>query len=395
MTEAKDNESADPTAPAGEDDAATASIETEAAPTAGRVDDVPPVAPSAAVPPRRSSPRLLDNNRFRLTLAVAVLASLMAGIFWWQSRATLATLADEDRTLRAALAEAEAGVDRVDATLAELRADLSTDLAATASRLTTLGDDVSALPPELRALERRVETLQGGRLDARDLWLREQAEYYLVLANTELTLGRRVATAIESLELADAVLRDLRDPDLARVRAAVSDELLALRAIEQPDLERLSGDLASLGERAFDLPMRAQAPDNFAMSDEAIDDDVEPGLGRLWARTQGAMRSIVRVERQEEPVGQLLTESERRLVRRQLALELMLARTALLDRRQGDFRAALVAADGILNREFNREAQSIVAARELLASMMRVELAPELPTIGDSLSLLRSAPGVD
>ena len=69
------------------------------------------------------------------------------------------------------------------------------------SRITGLGDDVDALPAELRDLSRRIDALQGVRFDARDIWLREQAEYYLVLAYTELALGQRVATAIEAAQM--------------------------------------------------------------------------------------------------------------------------------------------------------------------------------------------------
>jgi uncharacterized protein HemX len=101
----------------------------------------------------------------------------------------------------------------------------------------------------------------------------------------------------------------------------------------------------------------------------------------------------VRIERQEEPVGRVLTESERRLIRHQLALELQIARTAVLEQRQAALRASLVAADTILNRDFDRTNQSIVEARRLLGEMMRIELSPELPDISDSLTLLRNAPG--
>jgi uroporphyrin-3 C-methyltransferase/uroporphyrinogen III methyltransferase/synthase len=89
----------------------------------------------------------------------------------------------------------------------------------------------------------------------------------------------------------------------------------------------------------------------------------------------------------------MLTESERRLVRQQLELEIQLARTAVLERRQAAFRASLVAADAILNRDFETSAQSIVESRSLLGEMTRVELSPPLPDIGDSLTLFRSATG--
>ncbi len=215
-----------------------------------------------------------------------------------------------------------------------------------------------------------------------------------MLANTELSLGGRIASAITALELGDDVLRSLGDPALADVRRAIAEELQSLRGVELPDYERHLADLAGLIARVPELPMRAVVPENFSAPEEALE-DVEPGIGRLWERTKGAVTSIVRVERQDEPVATLLTDSERLIVRRQLALELQIARTALFERREATFRASLVAADGILNRDFDRDSQRIIEARRLLAGMMRVTVEPELPRIGDSLALLRAALGAE
>lgn len=324
----------------------------------------------------------------KLAIVVAVIAVMIAAGLWWQYRQFYVELSGDDSFLLDGLEDTRASLRRLDDDIQSLRGEF----AASETAVEALSDDVDALPVELRALGRRVEALQGGQLDARDSWLREQAEYYLVLANVELGLGRRVGSAIAALELADDVLRDLGDPGLVDVRSAVAEELQDLRAVRLPDLEGLAADLGGLMSRVPNLPMRTASPEDFGAPEQSLD-DVEPGLGRLLERTRGAVTSIVRIERQEEPIGLVLTESERRLIRHQLTLELQIARTAVLERRQPIFRASLVAADGILNREFNLADQSIVETRALLGEMMRAELSPALPDIGDSLTLLRNAPG--
>jgi len=323
-----------------------------------------------------------------LAIVVAIVAMLISGSLWWQYRQFYVDLNSEDAQLLESLEDARAGLRRLEDELQSVRGDLGTSDAA----VSAMSDDLEAMPVELRALGRRVEALQGGQLDARDSWLREQAEYYLVLANVELGLGGRINSSIVALELADDVLRDLGDPGLVAVRSALAEELQNLRAVAMPDLEGIAANLGILIGRVAELPMRAATPENFAAPAESLD-DVEPGLGRLWARTRGAVTTIVRIERQEEPVGRVLTESERRLIRHQLELEIQIARTAVIERREAVFRSSLVAADAILNRDFDGSAQSIVETRRLLGEMMRVELSPELPAISDSLSLLRNAPG--
>lgn len=326
----------------------------------------------------------------KLAIAVAIVAVLIASALWWQYRQFYVELANDDAFLLESLEDTRASLRRLEDQVEAV----SAGLLAGEAEAESVRRDLEVLPTEIRALGRRVEALQGGQLDARDNWLREQAEYYLVLANTELAVGGRVLNAIAALELADDVLRDLGDPALVDVRNAIAEELQNLRAIEMPDLERYAADLGGLIARAPELPMRAASPQNFDAPEESLD-DVEPGLGRLWARTRGAVTSIVRVERADEPVGPILTEAERQIVRRQLALELQMARTAVLERRQAAFRASLVAADTILNRDFDRSAPAIVETRRMLSAMMSVELDPVLPAIGDSLTLLRNAPGAN
>lgn len=340
-----------------------------------------------AVEPRRS---LVSGLVPKLAIVVAIVATLIAGSLWWQYRQFYLELANEDAMLLENLEAARATVRGIEDEVGAIENSRAADRAA----IEGLRSDLEALPVELRALGRRVEALQGGQIEARDNWLREQAEYYLVLANTELRLGRRVDSAIAALELADDVLRELGDPALTDVRGAVASELQALRSIERPDIAGHAAELGGLIASVPELPMRAGAPENFG--DEAPSlDDAEPGLGRLWESTKGAVTSIVRVERTEEPVGVVLTEAERRLARRQLALELQLARTALLDRRQETFRGSLAVADAMLDRDFARDAPAIVETRRLLADMMALELEPPLPDISDSLTLLRSSPGSD
>jgi uroporphyrin-3 C-methyltransferase len=342
---------------------------------------------SAEEAPRRGS---LAGRLARVVVVIALVAGVGALLYWWQGRPTPDATTAEDIFVLQSLEDAQATLQRLQDQVRSLEGELGASLA----RVDSLNSDVEILPAELGALRRQVEALQGGRLDSRESWLREQAGYYLSLANTELRLGGRVGSAITALELADDVLRELGSPQFTDVRRAIAAELQSLRGVEIPDFERYLADLAGLIARVSELPMRSAVPQNFSAPDESLD-DLEPGLGRLWERTKGAVTSIVRVERQDEPVEVLLTDAERSIVRRQLALELQIARTALFERRQEVFRASLVAADGILNRDFDRSAQSIIEARRLLAGMMRVEVEPELPRIGDSLTLLRTALGAE
>ena len=324
----------------------------------------------------------------KLAIIVAVIASAIAGALWWQYRQFYVELAGADESLLESIEGTRANLRRIDDDLNALENFVGRG----AADLSAQQGEFETLITELRALDRRIEALQGGRLDARDTWLREQAEYYLVLANTELTLGRRVDNSLQALDLADDLLRDIGDPGLLDVRAAIAAERQALRALAMPDRDGLAVSLRTLAERVADLPMRATNPEPYGAVAAGLD-EVEPGLARLWASTRAALASIIRIEQQDAQIGPLLSEAERRVARRQLELELANARAAVLTGGQEEFRASLVAADLILSRDFDQSAAAIGEARGQLASLVVIDLAPALPDISESLLLLRAAPG--
>jgi uncharacterized protein HemX len=324
----------------------------------------------------------------KLAIIVAIIASAIAGALWWQYREFYVGLAGNDEVLLDSVEAVRANLRRLDDDLSALEGVVG----VSATDVSSQRNDFESLSSELHALDRRVEGLQGGRLDARDTWLREQAEYYLVLANTELTLGGRVDTAVQALELDDDLLRDLADPGLLDVRAAIAAERQALRAVALPDLDGLAVSLRGLAARVPDLPMRSTVPEAYRPGGPELG-DVEPGLGRLWASTKAALGSIIRIEKQDAQIGPLLSEAERRVARRQLELELASARSAVLAAREDEFRASLVAADLILSRDFDQSAAEIGEARGQLAALVVIDLEPALPDISESLLLLRSARG--
>jgi uncharacterized protein HemX len=97
----------------------------------------------------------------------------------------------------------------------------------------------------------------------------------------------------------------------------------------------------------------------------------------------------VRVERRDEPVPQVLSAAERALSRRQLQVELELARIAALRADRQAFRSGLDMAILILERDFEADTAEVEGARILLAEMRGFDVDPALPDISRSLYLLR------
>jgi uncharacterized protein HemX len=348
--------------------------------------DAPPVAPESADQPRPG--RSLGGLVALLALAVAAVAVAGTGFLWWQYRQFYVALDGADLQQRETLESLVVGQAEFDALFDDLRRQLEQER----ERIVDLRTRVTDFPQQIGGLSRRLDALQGRSLDARDVWLRAEAEYYLVVANTELALSGRIENAIAALELADGLLRELGDPALNPARVAIADELTRLRAIPLIDAEGLAFSLASLESRVQDLPFRGGTAGSFADGEPELD-AVEPGLDRLWESLKQAVGGLVRVERREQPVEVLLGTAGRSMVRRQLMLELQLARISLLRGEQEAFRASLLAAENLLGREFDAESAAVDGARELLAELGRLDISPDRPDISGSLGLLRSAGG--
>ena len=375
MTDKPELEGNEPTRPADEEWASLArSLATEQKPGA---------APATkAEEPRGGVQRAALMSSVALLLAFV--AVMVAGMLWWQYRQFYVSLDETD----AAAAEALTRVRAEQRALQDQVTEADDDISALRSSTTTLGERLDALPGRFADLEQRLDAVQGGSFDARGELLRSEAEYYLAVANSELTLTRDFATAATALELADGRLAEIGNPALAPVRDAIAGELLALRSLRLPDVEGIVFSLGRLASRVDELPLRADLPPNLAAeTDPAL--EAEPGLGRLWLAIKGTLLDLVRIERRDDPVPQALSAAERVLARRRLEIELELARIAALRADQQAFSSGVDTAIELLRRDFDAAAPDVEGARALLGELRSFDVDPEPPDISRSLNLLR------
>jgi uroporphyrin-3 C-methyltransferase len=344
---------------------------------------VPGSAAKRADPPRGVQRAVFSSS---VALLFAFIAVMVAGMLWWQYRQFYVSLDQTD----AAAAEALARVRAEQRALQDRLQDANDDVAMLRQLNASLGERLDALPGRFAALEERLDAVQGGSFDARGDLLRSEAEYYLTVANSELSLAGDFETAVTALELADGRLAELGNPELAPVREAIAGELLALRSMRLPDIEGIVFGLGRLASRADELPLRADLPVNLAGEADEAALEAEPGLGRLWIAIKGTLLDLVRIERRDEPVPQALSAAERALARRQLEVELELARVAALRGDEQAFLSGLETASALLERDFDAGAADVEGALALLRELRAFDIRPEPPDIGGSLNLLRA-----
>ena len=319
-----------------------------------------------------------------LALMLGLISITVAGMLWWQYRQFYVSLDQTDSATAVSLERVRAE----QRALQDALKDVGEDIDLLRQLNGGIAERVDTMPGRFVELERRVDALQGGSFDARSTLLRAEAEYYLAVANTELALLGNWENATTALELADGRLAEIANPELAPVREAIAGELLTLRSRRLPDIEGIVFSLGRLATRADALPLRADLPASFAVG-AAQEPEAEPGLGRLWVAIKRTLLSFVSVQRRDDPVPQALSAAERLLVRRQLELELELARVAALRAQPEAFQSGLETAIAILQRDFAVDSAEVEGALALLREMRGLTIDPERPNISGSLNLLR------
>ncbi|HHQ42237.1 MAG TPA: hypothetical protein ENK20_08095 [Chromatiales bacterium] len=365
-----------PQAAAGEGAAAGAGAEgsgAEAAagaqPAAGAPEEAAAPAPP---PPARSA---------RAALAFAVLALLVAlgaaaagGWYAWRE-----TRLEAERAGRTAALAAR--IEALEGREAALARRLDEALAAAAR-------ERAALREALEALARRAGRRAGG-------WRLAEAEHLVRMAALRLRLARDVEGALAAVEEADAAVRELADPALIPVREALARARAALAAVPRPDVEGMALELAALAERVESLPLapayRRAAPPPAAGGGEEAGAEEGPAWRRALARAWQALRSLVVVRRADRPVQPLLAPDEQYFLVLNLRLKLDAARLALLEGREGAFRAALADARRWLGTYFDPEDAAVAAMDAGLARLAGARLSPPLPDLSEALERIRAA----
>jgi uroporphyrin-3 C-methyltransferase len=318
-------------------------------------------------------------------LLVALLAAAGTGYLWLeQSRQTensqrlTARQLDLDMRTRE-LADLGSTVE----SLVAVDEQLAQQLSALTTRVDRQLEDI---PMRLARIERTLDDIPGVDNQAQSAWLLAEAEYFLRIANAQLTLAGNVEVALRALALADQKLRDLADPGLTRVRSLLSDEQTALRAVPRPDSEGIVLALGSLARTLDTLPLDQNAPGRFGKaSDER---GTETGLQRAWRKIIEAFLNIISVKRADNAVTPLMSAAEESMLIRSLDIELQISRLALIRNEKDLYLRSLEAVAERLNRYFDGDAPEVIAALATVEKAAAAQLPDELPNISGSLGLL-------
>ena len=283
------------------------------------------------------------------------------------------------------------------------------------SRLQSVSGDVAQQSDTLSSLQQSVQQTQTQMADVADKvagsnnrWDLNQIESLLRAANQRLQLYDDPEGARQALELASDAIRRKNDPRLFDLRGEIVNEIAALDALPNPDVEGMSLTLAAMIEQVPKLPLASNVPGEFQPEGEAAGDkssqeggdDSGMSMAQFQAEfSQGwdhfvdsvgeAMSGMFTIRRADGTQRALLPPDQAFFLNQNLQLELRAARLALLERDTQNYRDSLANARQWLEDYYDTGAAPVSNMAERLDQMSNVKLDWDAPDITASLVNLR------
>ncbi|MBX3646524.1 MAG: uroporphyrinogen-III C-methyltransferase [Rhodocyclaceae bacterium] len=330
----------------------------------------------------REAPRGTALTWSAVLVAVATLGLL--GLHWFDTRERFAGLQAEVAQ-RLASSDAAGGEARM---LAKQGQEATATLQA---RLI----DLEAKLAESQSQQAAIDALLQDMTRNSDARLLSEIEQALGAAVQQLQLAGNVEAALIALQGADARLASAGRPQFLPLRKVIARDMERLKALPLADVHGIGLRIESVAAAVDSLPLAFEAkpvatPEQAAAAPTAPDSTwtgfARQLAGELWRE----VKSLIRIERLDRPDPALLAPSHAFFLRENLRLRLLSARLALLQRDGAAFRREVQQSQAWIERYFDLRAAPVQTAVATLKQMGTAQVDLQLPTLSDSLTVLRN-----
>lgn len=323
--------------------------------------------------------------------AVAILILIIGGISWaayyylwpqWQAQSqTLTRQASDLENLRDSVDERLTSAQR--SQQQQLQSQLDAFSATTERQLNQQAANLDQLQRAVQSVQAEVANLD---LSQASTWRLFEARNLVQRAATRLWIEHDLGAALQLLVLAQSHLEALNNPAHMAARQALANDIMALRGLPGDQRESAAMVLTSVRAQLADADWYQRRVSAFADSIERP--EVEGWWASLQRSGQTLMDQFIRVQRQEQPITPLLSDSFVALSQQRLLLQLQLAQQAALAGSQAVFEASIQEALRLLETLGNAPDQRLQTAREALLSLQQLQLRPDYPADLESLDLI-------
>jgi uroporphyrin-3 C-methyltransferase len=310
---------------------------------------------------------------------VAMLAIALLAWQWLETRSRIAEL-QQEVARRLAAGDAASGEARI---VAKQNQEA---LAALQAKTGALEAKLAESQSQQTALDAMVQELTRNR----DERLLAEVEQALNMASQQLQLAGNVEAALIALQGADARLAVAGRAQFLPLRKVIAHDIERLKALPLADVPgialRIEGVVRAVDTMPLAFEAKPRAEPAGATLAPAAAGYWEALLGELWRE----LKSLVRVERLDQPNPALLSPTHAFFLRENLKLRLVNARLALLQRDGKSFRHDVQLAQTWIEQYYDTRAKSVQAALAALRQLAAADVGMALPSLQESLTTLRN-----
>ena len=279
-----------------------------------------------------------------------------------------------DREIRNAMATAESEWRRA---LAESSARQNAERAESARQISNRMKRVEDQVDRLLAVDRRA-------------WLGQEAICLTRLAGQRLLVARDVDAALTLLRQADELLRDTGEPRFESARLAIARDRAALAAVPKVDQVGLYARLSAIIDQVDQLQLEFGKHETNDMPGTIPERSWWDQASAGWRAALAALSNHLIIRRRSDEIAQLMTPEWAALARQNARMLLEQAQIAMLSANQALFEQSLGRATKFVTLFVEQDPERVTSLVEGIESLRGEDVAPALPNLTDTRSLLES-----
>lgn len=359
-----------------------------------------------------------------IALIVAILAAAFSGYLWYRGQQRLTDLDSRIDTVKTSLHHDVHGV--VMPKLSQVRHrmqklsqqtdQLSQQTHELSQRTDQLSQTLNQRQQHIAQLQQTIQHVQAQNKQLSDQlggnherFVEQRIALLLEAANQRLQVEHDPKGAAQALSLADQAIQNSGDQALHPVRAKIADEMAAIKALPNPDIEGLSLKLSNMIQQIPKLPLKSNVPSHYQPSSSKAgsatsggksgqtDDSMEFAgikLAKKWHQfvnsVGNALSRMVTIRHANgtENAPALMAPEQSYFLVQNLQLQLRTARLALLGRNAQTYDEALAEARDWIQKYFDTSDSAVSSVLDDLSQLSQVKLKWQAPDLSSSLNTL-------
>lgn len=327
------------------------------------------------MPPNPQNNRQQAPSLFmQMTLAAALLALLVSGWQWFQTRQNMQEM---QAALSLRISEFQS-ISQRSLALAQNADARSSDMAA---RAAVLDQKLAASLDQQEALQALYIELSHNREER----VLSEVEQLLAIAQQQLELAVQVKPALIALQNADSRLQILESLQAVQLRKSLNQDIQRLQQLELPDIIGMNLKLEQLAQTLEALPLASDRVPGQAQPDPPLDSNTWRRLMReIWQELKG----MIQLERLDQTTPPLLPPEQRFFLRENIRLRLLGARLALLQRDENTFLREIETAKSWLMQFYDAKDPRTRYILAQLDGLSKSAISVTLPDLRESMNQL-------